>query len=329
MYQAFILAAGLGTRLRPLTDHRPKPLVPVCGVPMLAYALAACRAAGLTEVVVNAHWLAPQIEAWRGVHEGVAVAVSTELPDVLGTGGGLRRVAAQLAPRFVVLNADVLCDVDLRALLAAVPDGGAAMVLRPAADAARYGVVAADATDTVVKLVEVAAASPVGEVRADTHFTGVHAMDVATLARVPDGFQCIVRTAYRELVTERRVRALRHAGTWVDVGDAALYLAANLAVLRGQVRTPIDVRARAAQFHGSDGWVGVPPKIDARGAVWVGHGAQFESDVRVEDSVIGDGALVSAGARLTRCVVWDGCRVPPGDHHDAIVFDGGILPVAS
>ena len=94
MFQAFILAAGLGARLRPLTEEVPKPLVPVCGVPLLAYSLALAARHGLREVVVNAHWLADQIEAWAGDREGCRVAVATER-ELLGTGGGL----AQLAER--------------------------------------------------------------------------------------------------------------------------------------------------------------------------------------------------------------------------------------
>src|SRR5690606_10371433 len=138
-----------------------------------------------------------------------------ETPAILGTGGGLRFARGHLAERFAVVNADVLTDVDLRALLDLVPAGGAAMALRPhAADAARYGVVAADATGTVVRLADVASASPAGVVRDDTHFTGLHALDRSTLALVPDGEACVVRTAYRALVPQRRVRALRHTGTW-------------------------------------------------------------------------------------------------------------------
>ncbi|MCA9495193.1 MAG: NTP transferase domain-containing protein, partial [Myxococcales bacterium] len=118
MHQAFVLAAGLGTRLRPLTEHRPKPLVPVCGVPLLSWSLALCARHGLRDVVVNAHWLAEQVEAWSGEREGVRVTVVTER-EILGTGGGLRNVADALAERFVVLNGDVLHAVDLGALLGA------------------------------------------------------------------------------------------------------------------------------------------------------------------------------------------------------------------
>lgn len=334
MYSAFVLAAGLGTRLRPLTEHRPKPLVPVCGVPLLAYSLASCARYGLRDVVVNAHWLAEQLEGWAGEREGVRVAVSTERPEVLGTGGGLRRVAADLASPFVVLNGDVLQDVDLEALRAAVPPGGAAMALRRhPSEAPRYGVVAADATGTVTRLVALAAAPPVGDVDADTHFTGIHAMSREALALVPDtGFSDVVRTAYLSLVPQRKVAGVRAGGVWLDAGDPAAYLDANLQVLSGRLRLALDPHARAAWSRDGAGQALGDPAVlggaTVEGAAWVGPGAELGRGVTLRDAIVGPGARVAPGARLTRVVVWDGC-VAAGELTDAIVFPGGVLPVGS
>lgn len=329
MHQAFILAAGLGTRLRPLTHHRPKPLVPVCGVPLLSYALALCARHGLTEVVVNAHWLAEQVEAWAGHRDGCTVSVSVEAPDILGTGGGLRKVAGQLGQRFAVLNGDVLHDVDLTALLAAIPEGGGALALRPdAQEAPRYGVVAADEADTVVELVHLARAEARGAVRRDTHFTGIHALDRAALDRVPDGFACVVRTAYAELVPERRVAGLRYAGPWLDAGDPAAYLDANLAVLYGRVRLALDPLERAGWTRTASGAErgdrALVSGVDVRGAAWVGPGARIGAGAVLEDVVVGARAEVPAGVRLRRAVVWDGARILEGALTDAIVHDGGV-----
>lgn len=311
MHDAFILAAGFGTRLRPLTTLRPKPLVPVCGVPMLSYALSLCARHDLRRVIVNAHHLAEQLAPWEGEHEGVHVTLSVEQPDILGTGGGLKAVRDQLAERVAVVNGDTLCDVDLRALLDAVPPGGGAMALRVHPDDARerYGVVAYDSEDRIVDLKKLAETEPVGDVRRDAHFTGIHALDRAMLDHVPDGFGCIVRTAYIAEVPNRRVVAVRHRGTWLDVGDPEAYLETNLAVLDGAVELPLDPWSRAER----------PIRAGRRttaeggtlsGPVWIGAGARVEG--RVQRSVIGENATVPAEADLTDCVVWDGVIVPPG-----------------
>lgn len=315
MIDAFVLAAGLGTRLRPLTDRLPKPLVPVCGSPMLDYALAACHAHGLRRVLVNAHHLAPAIVAWAASRPDVEVSV--ELPDVLGTGGGLRRVADRFGPRVAVVNGDTLCDVDLGALVAAVPDGGAALALRPdpVEAAERYGVVAFDDEGAIVDLKGMARAEPVGAVRRDCHFTGIHALDRRVLDRLPEGFSCIVRQGYLGLVPARRVRAVVHPGAWLDVGDPAAYLDANLAVLDGAVRLALDPWARA-------GWSGDgrPPGGGAvTGRCWVGLDAEVRG--AITRSVVGVGATVPADATLVDCVVWDGVEVPPG-RWERTVFAG-------
>ena len=299
---AFILAAGLGTRLRPLTLHRPKPLLPVCGVPMLDQSLALARAHGHAHVLVNAHHLWEQVAAWA---EGAGAELQVELPDILGTGGGLKAARDRLAPRFVVLNADILTDVDLGALLDAVPAGGAAMALGTDPDVAARAPVLADRDGVLVKLRELVPEQPGG--LPGTHFTGLHALDRATLDRVPDGFACIVRSAYLELVPARAVQAIRHAGLWVDIGTPADYLRANLAVLRGDVRPPLDVWTRGTRGPGES---------------WCGDGAII--DGAVTECVLGAGARVPRGTSLTRCVVWDGVTVPAGlDLTDAIVYDGG------
>lgn len=307
LHTAFILAAGFGSRLRPLTTHRPKPLLPVCGVPMLDQALALAHAHGHEHVLVNAHHLWEQVAAWC---ETRGASLQVELPDILGTGGGLKAAAERLAPRFVVLNADILTDIDLGALVAAVPDGGAAMALGSDPEVAARAPVLADAEGVLVKLRELVPEQPGG--LPGTHFTGIHALDRATLDRVPDGFACIVRSAYLELVPARRVRAVRHGGLWVDIGTPAEYLRANLDVLSGAVRPPVDPWQRGARGPAGS---------------WIGPGAAVEG--AVSQSVVGDGAVVPAGASLTRCVVWDGVTVPPGDHTDCVIYDGGgVLAVA-
>ncbi|TVQ87412.1 MAG: hypothetical protein EA397_19040 [Deltaproteobacteria bacterium] len=316
MFDAFLLAAGHGTRLRPLTLQRPKPLVPVCGVPMLDYAVALCHRHGLFDLVVNAHHLASQIQAWAAERPGVEVSV--ESPRILGTGGGLRQVGDRLRERVVVVNGDTLCDVDLQALRGAVPEGGCALALRPHLDDARtrYGVVATDDEGVVVDLKGMAVAEPVGPLSTDSHFTGIHALDRRVLKALPEGASCIVRQGYLSLVPERRVRAVRHRGTWLDVGDPAAYLDANLAVLEGRVSLPLDPFKRAVVRAGAP-----PPGGGmAHGPCWIGADAQVAGTIH--RSVIGPGAKVPRGAELFDCVVWAGVEVPAG-RFARRVFAGG------
>ena len=330
--KAFLLAAGFGTRLRPLTLHRPKPLVPVCGLPMLDYALALVRRHGLGGAVVNAHWLPEHVEAWAE-RQDVPLHVSVEAPVILGTGGGLRKAMPHLDERFVVVNGDILCDVDLTGLLEAVPAGGAAMALRVLREGERYGVVASDGAH-VTDLVGLATCAPSGPEDRSTHFTGVHAMSREALLRVPaEGEACVVRTAYTELVGERLVAARPHRGTWFDVGTPGAWLRANLEALRGTLSLPIDpwehvgwgVDAGGVERGSADAVRSVRPV----GVAWVGPGAVVEDGaVLGPDVVVGAGAVVRSGARLRRAVVWDGVEVGGDVALDGgCVHDGGVLEI--
>jgi len=330
VYRAFILAAGFGTRLRPLTLHRPKPLVPICGVPLLSYALALCARHDLTEVVINAHWLADQLVDWAGEREGCRVSVSVETPDILGTGGGLKKVRDDLAPQFAILNGDVLHNIDLTALLGAVRPGGGALALRiDPQNAPDYGIVESDDTGTVVRIRDFAVGEARGSVDRTTHFTGIHALDRQALDRVPAGFCGILRTAHVTLVPERLVGAIKYRGTWLDAGDPQMYLQTNLAVLNGEIAFDLDPFRRAGfAIDGAGNRYGDPALVagvEVVGPVWIGAGAQVGRGVRLERSIVGEGAEVRGS--LTGSVVWDGTGVPAGEHRGVVVHDGGGLQV--
>lgn len=323
--QAFLLAAGFGTRLRPLTLHRPKPLVPVCGVPMLDYALALAHLHGAEEVVVNAHYLPEQIQAWAAEqHQPVHVHVET--PEILGTGGGLKAVQALLDDRFVVVNGDILCDVDLAALMEDLDQADASMALRTLAPDERYGSLTIDQDSTVVDLVGLAIAEPNGEVDSSRHFTGVHALRREVLDRVPEGFACIIRTAYCTMVPEKRVRGIPHDGTWFDVGTPQAYLRANLMAVRGELPLPLDPHTRAYL------WLGAGSTLERDGAtligpLWLGQDVILGAgSVLGPDVVLGDRAVVGQGVKLQQSVVWDGAELAAGaELKNAIVYDGGTL----
>jgi len=140
--KALIFAAGLGTRLRPITDTMPKALVPVAGVPMLQRVLCRLRDAEIDSFVVNVHHFAEQIVAFLAEHDfGVPVAISREEREPLETGGGIRHAAPLLASsegRFLVHNADILSDLDINWFLRQDAPENLATLLLVDAPADRY-----------------------------------------------------------------------------------------------------------------------------------------------------------------------------------------------
>jgi mannose-1-phosphate guanylyltransferase len=274
--RAMILAAGLGTRLRPLTDELPKPLVPVGDRPAIAHVAARLAAAGIREAVLNTHHLAAAFTPDRLAALPLALRVIHE-PEILGTAGGLANAAALLGDGDVVVwNGDILADVDVRALLQAHRSQGAAATLAvvPREDGA--GTVGLDARGCVVRL----RGERSGDEVSSADFLGIHVIGPELRATFPRK-GCFVDDGYRP--ARRRgalVATFPVSGAWDDIGTVASYLAANMRWLAQS--------GRDAYVHET-----------ARVATGVACGV----------SVIGAGATVTGTGAVRGSVIW------PGAHH--------------
>src|SRR5437868_484243 len=239
--RAMVLCAGFGTRLRPLTDKIPKPLVPLCGLPLLRYNFALLKNAGVEEIVVNTHHLGRVME--QGARElarelGIALHVSHEEKQILGTGGGVRRAEKLLGSgTFYLLNGDMIFDVDLEAALAAHRKAGAiaTMVLAPYPRGATYAAVEVDGADNIRRIAGRGAA--VDPTLRKMHFTGVHVLEPEVISRLPaEGESDINRTAYVRLIHEgAKVYGFAQNGYWGDLGAARSLLRAHLDMLEARV----------------------------------------------------------------------------------------------
>lgn len=233
-----LLAAGRGERLRPLTDVVPKPLIPVGGRPMVAHVLALLASHGITRVHLNGHHLKEQLPAALG--DGSAFGVSiTHHPEgeLLGTGGGLlnaRRENPELAAGpFVMINADVLCDVDLSAVIAQHLETGAlaTLVLRrdPAQEA--YGVLAYDDAFRIRRFLEVDA----GPAPHERMFTGVQVLSPGIFRLMPEGGAFPITDCYKAAVAGGYpVYAFDHSGYWNDLGTPERLLQAEADIAAGR-----------------------------------------------------------------------------------------------
>ena len=222
--KAMLFAAGLGTRLRPLTDTLPKCLVPVNGRPMIDYPLMLLRHYGIHEIVVNVHHHAERVEEYLGDGSrfGVDIAYSRE-PVLLDTGGGLLGARRFLdRETFVIINSDVLIDLRLDEVLRFHRERAAAvtLVLRkdPLADA--YGSIWTDAKGTIRKLLQHEAPGDRAGSLEEYMFTGVHVVEPRIFGYMegPEPFS-ITRTTYPRMLTgDERLCGFPFDGDWQDMG---------------------------------------------------------------------------------------------------------------
>ena len=313
-----VLCAGLGTRLRPLTNRVPKPAVPVCAAPLVKWSLALLAGAGVRRAVVNVHHL-PEVMAAAAREAagalGTALAVSEE-PVIAGTGGALREARAHLsgADEILLVNGDVLFDVDLAAAVAAHRASGAlaTMLLLPMPAGASYAAVETDAGGAVRRIA--ARFGPGGEGLTPWHFSGVHVLSGALLARVAaQPFECdINRHVYPPLMASGAVRGLVVDGYWNDLGTPARYLEACADVLTGRV--PLGRFRGVEPFAGTDEVApGVRVAQDAR----VDPGARL-----VAPAWVGARCAVPAGAVVEGAVLWEGTALREGERVERVIAAG-------
>jgi NDP-sugar pyrophosphorylase family protein len=300
--RALILSAGLGTRLRPLTDFRAKPAIPVAGVPMIRRIAAWLAGHGVADLVINLHHLPETLTAVVGDGSDLDVRVrySWEQPQVLGSAGGPRQALPILDPggaAFLIVNGDTLTDVDVSALAAAHAASGALVTLAlvPNREYHRYGGVLVDDSGAVTGFTT---RGPAAE--GSWHFIGVQAVQPSVFEPLPPGVPLkTIGGVYDDLIRTRpgSVRAFCSDAAFWDVGTAADYL-----------RT-------ASAF--------------AAGGAAVAHSVRIDPTAKLLGSVLWDDVDVGAGAVLEACIVTDGVSVPAGAAYRQSVLtrgdDGAIV----
>ncbi len=345
--EAMIVAGGAGTRLRPLTDTTPKPLLPFCGEPFLASVLRRLAAAGVERV-----WLVvgPDPTPFR-VLDPVAEELSLQLqavpePSPLDTAGGVRSAIAACEGSVLVLNGDVLTDLDL-ALVARrhlEERADATLVLTRVEDTAAYGVCVLEGT-RITGFVE---KPPPGTLPGqDTINAGTYVLSPGVLDRFPLGRLSFEREVFPGLVEDGAyLQGLVSDAVWADLGTPDRYLAGHRMALRGELDWPVRLGAEA-DARGVRRGVGVQVDASAEvvgpalladhvvveaGArvgpdVVLGAGTRVAEGAHVQDAVLGDGAVVEAGARVRACATGTGARVVGGGVVEGplLVGDGDVV----
>jgi mannose-1-phosphate guanylyltransferase len=316
--RAMILAAGLGTRLRPFTTATPKPLLPVANRPLLEYTFALLAEAGIGEVIVNAHHLADDLEDGlrRLDSSGVRVSLSRER-KILGTAGGPKKAAPFLeSGTFLLLNGDFLIDIDLKEVVDFHRRQGAAatMVLREEAG----GAIHVDPAGRIRQFLQPERrASPEWTV---TGFTGIHILEPEVLKLIHANTPWeINRQVYPEMIRRGwKVSGFLHRGYWREAGDPEGFLAAGIEVIGG--------RAGAIRPRPGSGDLN-PPGKEHTPPLLVGKGAVIEGGVKLGPAVvIGPEVRIGRGAVIARAIILEGADVAPGERIErAIVSREGRI----
>ena len=286
--RAFILGAGLGTRLRPLTHVLPKPLIPFFHEPLVLHSMRRCYDCGIREFIINTHHLA---EAWDQAFperswNGCPVHFSHE-PVLLDSGGGVKKIEplASAEEPLLVINGDMAATFDLRRVMEdhVRPRPAVTLALRTSGDKRNVGFDFSSGQVTDMR-------HALGRDPGACQFTGAYCMEPEVFGRIPPREIVSIIPVFLDYIRQGRLRGvLADDGLWMDMGTPEAYIQAHL-----------DFPSPAPRIH---------------------PGAEVSSGASVDAaSVIGPRAVVEEGCRLRECVVWPGARVPAGTCAERRIF---------
>jgi len=284
--KAMILAAGLGTRLRPLTNNKPKALMPVVNKPIIGRAVEYLKTHGISRIVVNAHHHYEQVVDYLdgGRPFGLEIDVRVE-PEILGTGGGIKNTSDFWDNEpFIVINSDILTNIDLSPAYEQHMTSGslATLILH---DCEPFNQIQADNNQNITDIAE-------NNIPGRLAFTGIQIMDPVLLSHIPEGKFFNIINCYRQLIlTGKSINAYLSRGHyWHDIGTLNSYILANRELLGEEAFSighdcHID---RSVRFHE---W-----------AV-VGEEAHVEKDVEIRGSILWENVRVKKGAKVIDSIV--------------------------
>jgi mannose-1-phosphate guanylyltransferase len=338
--KAMILAAGKGTRVRPLTYDLPKPMIPILGKPVMAYLVEHLARYGVTEIMVNVSYLHEKIEEYFGEgHQfGVQIGYSFEgytndegevVPEPIGSAGGMKKIqefGGFFDETTVVLCGDALIDLDLKsALFEHRRKGALASVITrevPWDKVSSYGVVVADADGRITAFQEKPAQD---EARSNFISTGIYLFEPEVIDLIPADRPFDIGSELFPLLAQKGLPfyAQQRSFNWIDIGTVSDYWQVLQNVLMGEVS---QLNVPGTQIE--DGlWVGLNTRIEwegttIEGPVYIGSGVHIEPGVHiVGPSWIGHGSHICSGAKVVRSVLFEYTRVLHDvSLHEMIVF---------
>ncbi|MDK2815867.1 MAG: mannose-phosphate guanylyltransferase / phosphomannomutase [Moorella sp. (in: firmicutes)] len=312
--KAIIMAGGEGSRLRPLTCKRPKPLVPVANRPVMEYCLDLLRDLGIKEVGVTLQYLPALIQEYFGDGSDFGLHLHYFVEDKpLGTAGSVKNAASFLDETFVVVSGDALTDFDLRPAIARHKESGAlaTLVLATVDNPLEYGVVITNPDGSIRSFLE---KPSWGEVFSDRVNTGIYILEPEVLELVPEGQSFdFSKDLFPRLLKEKRpLFGVTLSGYWCDIGNLTQYRQAQEDILSGKVKVRVVGEDRGkGVVAGAE--VEIDPTARIEGPVLIGSYCRIGPGAAVGPfTVLGPYTRVEEGASVKRSTLWDNVYVGQG-----------------
>jgi len=314
--RAMILAAGVGSRLDPLTRNVPKPMVPIVNRPVMEYLLLLLKKHGITDIAINVHYLGDQIASYFGDGSRWGVRLHWSHEDKLwGDAGSIKRIQEFFGDdTFLVIGGDDLTDMDLSAVIHTHKSKGATatLALSIVDDPSEYGIVQLNEDSRITRFLE----KPKGEVFSRTANTGVYIFEPSVFDLIPADTFFLFGKQLFPLMMEKELPMYGHIteAYWKDVGNLKIYRQTQLDVLAGAVEVETAMpQESAGVWKGTDVKIGTSVQLGS--PIAVGDGVEIGNGAVIGDNtIIGNHCRIEAGAVIRDSILWDGAVVRTNTH---------------
>ena len=310
--KAILLAGGKGTRLRPLTIHTPKPIVPIFDRPFLHYQIDLLKQVPeIDEVILSLNYQPRRIEEVFGDGSGVGIKIRYVVePAPLGTAGAVKYAGEHLTDSVVVFNGDVLTQIDLAAVLRLHRERAAkaTIVLTPVENPSAYGLVETDAERNITRFLE----KPKPEEITTNHINaGIYVLEPDTFDRIPSAVPWSIERSYFPSLIERGETFVAYVydGYWIDIGTPQKYTQVHRDIMDGRyLAVPFEQRDGARTAIAADARVEDGAVLE--GPCFVDEGALIKAGARIGPySVIGRQTQIEENAVVEGAIIWPNCRI--------------------
>lgn len=311
--KALFLAGGMGTRLKPLTDHLPKPMVPIMGIPLLDRTIEELKSCGVDEIVLSTCYRADCIESHFAPEGKLGMKINCVCEEApLGTGGAIRNCRKYFGDTFFVFNSDILSNINLKKLIAfhRAKEASVTISATQVDDPSAYGVIGYNKEDMAVSFTE---KPKPGEEKSNFINAGIYVFEPDVLDYIPGGKPVSVEKDTFPLLLKKGVRIAVYRGNsyWIDIGTPKKYMQAHKDIFDGRCSVRENNFA-SSKIYGAVG-ADIHPSAKISGPVWLGKNVHIGANACIGPNVvIGDGFQGGRGCVIRNSVIWDGVSTGSG-----------------
>lgn len=310
--KALFLAGGKGTRLKPLTDKLPKPMVPIMNKPLLERTMVHLKNSGISDIVISSCYQSQHIEAYFGTGEQLGLKIQYVVEDIpLGTGGAIKKAGARFSDTFIVFNSDILSDIDMKKMMEYHKSSHAlaTIAVTEVKDPAAYGVIEYNTDGYAISFIE----KPKPEqICSNFVNAGIYILEPEILKEIPaDSVVSVEREVFPGILAKgNKIAVYKDNSYWMDIGTLEKYLQAHQDIM--------DEKCHMIDFGFLDDKimkgknVKIHPEAKIIGPAYIGDNVEICAKAIISRSVIGDNSSISCGSRIDRSVLWDNVTIGSG-----------------